>query len=86
MAPEDLVHTRTARVSCQAGTVSKEQYPRPESFRYNPLQGPIEGGLADEEPVSVNDEARVQVSHGLGGPPREAVLGLFLKELFHRHG
>ena len=62
------------------------QYLRPEPFRYNPLQGPVKGGLADEEPISVDVETQVRVSHGLGGLPTEGVLGLFPKELLHRHG
>ena len=83
--PEGVVHHRTARASCRAGMMGEVQYLRPEPFRYNRLQGPVKGGLSDEELVSVDVEARVRVSYGLGGPT-EGVLGLFPKELFHRHG
>ena len=54
--PEGVLHPRTAQVSCQAGMMGEVQYLRPKPFQYHPLQGPMEGGLADEEPALVNVE------------------------------
>lgn len=64
---EVIIHSRKARMSCQARVMGKVQYFRPEPFRYNPLQSPIEGGLADEKAVPVDIVARVRVPHGPDG-------------------